>query len=93
VSFAGVSAEYLADRSFFTIVAVLPLLIAIVALIVRRPWAERVLPRTRTWLEAHGRVMAAGIVVLLAALLTVDVPADPGPRVAKGLVGSGPREA
>src|SRR5262249_4473400 len=36
-------AQYLADWVFFTVLAVLPLLLAIVALIVSRAWAERVL--------------------------------------------------
>ena len=42
---------------------------AFVALIVRRQWAEGVLARARTWLEAHGREVAAGVVVISAGLL------------------------
>jgi Sap, sulfolipid-1-addressing protein len=62
-------AQYIADWVFFTLVAVLPLLLAIVALIVRRSWAERVLAAARTWLEARARTVAAAIVVLLALSL------------------------
>jgi hypothetical protein len=59
-------AQYIADCVFFTVLAVLPLLLAIVALIVARAWAERMLAAARTWLEAHVRTVAAVIVVLLA---------------------------
>jgi hypothetical protein len=62
-------AQYVADWVFFTLAAVLPLLLAIVALIVRREWAERVLGAARNWLEAHVRTVAAVIVVLLALSL------------------------
>jgi cytochrome oxidase assembly protein ShyY1 len=63
------TAQYIAEWVFFAVLAVLPLLVAIVALIVRRTWAERVLAAARTWLEAHVRVVAAVIVVLLALSL------------------------
>jgi hypothetical protein len=62
-------AQYIADWVFFTVVAVLPLLLAIVALIVARAWTERVLVAVRTWLETHVRTVAAVIVVLLALSL------------------------
>jgi uncharacterized membrane protein len=62
-------AQYVSEWLFFTVVAVLPLIVAIVALIVRRGWAERVLSHARTWLEAHARAVAAVIVVLLAFTL------------------------
>jgi hypothetical protein len=61
--------QYIADWIFFTFLAVLPLLLAIVALIVRRAWAERVLDAARTWLEANVRTVAAVIVFLLALSL------------------------
>jgi hypothetical protein len=63
------TAEYIAHWVFFTVVAVLPLLLAIIALIVRREWAERMLAAARTWLEANARTVAAVIVVLLALSL------------------------
>jgi Sap, sulfolipid-1-addressing protein len=62
-------AQYVAEWVFFTVIAVLPLLLAIVALIVRRAWAERVLAAARSWLESHVRSVAAVIVVLLALSL------------------------
>jgi hypothetical protein len=61
--------QYIVDWVFFTLAAVLPLLLAIVALIVRREWAERVLATARTWLETHIRTVAAVVVVLLALSL------------------------
>jgi hypothetical protein len=61
--------QYVADWLFFTVLALLPLLLAIVALIVRRAWAERVLAAARTWLEGHARAVAALIVALLAVSL------------------------
>jgi hypothetical protein len=63
------AAQYVADWIFFTLVAVLPLLVAIIALIVRRDWAERALAGARTWLEGHARTVAAVILVLLAVSL------------------------
>jgi len=63
------STQYIADWIFFTVIAVLPLLVAIIALIVRRAWAERMLGAARTWLESHARTVAAVIVVLLAISL------------------------
>jgi hypothetical protein len=61
--------QYLAEWLFFSVVALLPLLLAIVALIARRAWAERVLGAARTWLETHARTVAALIVALLALAL------------------------
>jgi hypothetical protein len=52
--------------------ALLPLLAAIIALIVRRQWAERVLAAARVWLESNARTVAAVIVVLLALSLLRD---------------------
>jgi len=63
------ASQYVAYWAFFTLVALLPLLAAIIALIVRREWAERVLAGARTWLEAHVRTVAAVILVLLAVSL------------------------
>jgi hypothetical protein len=61
--------QFAAEWIFFTFVAVLPLLVAIIALIVRPEWAERVLAAARGWLEAHARTVAAVIIVLLALTL------------------------
>ena len=63
------TAEYFFDWLFFTLVSLLPLLIAIVLLVVARDWAIRLLGRVRTWLERHAVQIAAVILILLAAAL------------------------
>jgi hypothetical protein len=60
---------YVAAWSFFTVVSLLPLGIAVLLLLVAREWAERILRRARDWLLLHGRAIAAAILVLLAASL------------------------
>ena len=62
-------AGYCAEWLFFTVVALLPLMIALVLLLVARDWTERVLVAVRNWLEAHVRTIAAAICFLLAAVL------------------------
>lgn len=62
---AGYTAQWLG----FTVVSLLPLGIAIVLLLVSRDWAERILGRTRVWLEGHLRLIASVIVFLLAVSL------------------------
>ncbi len=54
---------------FFTVMALLPLMIALVALFFARESAERLLGSLRYWLEAHVRTIAAAILFLLAAVL------------------------
>src|SRR4249920_2071779 len=44
------AAQYIVDWVFFTLVALLPLSVAIVMLIVARDWTVRLLGRTRDWL-------------------------------------------
>jgi hypothetical protein len=61
--------EYIVDWVFFTVVSLLPLLVALVLLLVARGWTERLLGGVRQWLEHHARTVAAAIVVLLAASL------------------------
>jgi threonine/homoserine/homoserine lactone efflux protein len=63
------AAQYVVDRLFFTLVALLPLLAAIVALVVAPDWARRVLQRTRDWLIPNARMIAVVIILLLAAVL------------------------
>jgi Sap, sulfolipid-1-addressing protein len=63
------AAEYAVDWLLFTLVSILPLGLAIVALLVARGWAERMLARARDFLEKHVMTIAAVIVVLLAAAL------------------------
>jgi hypothetical protein len=61
--------QYIAGWLFFTIVSLLPLMIALVLLVVAPEWTERLLARVRRWLEVHARTVAAAIVVVLAASL------------------------
>ena len=63
------AAQYVVDWVFFTLVALLPLALALVALLVARGWAEKLLSSARAWLERHGRTVAAVILVLLACAL------------------------
>jgi hypothetical protein len=57
---------YAVQWLFFTVVALLPLAVALLLLIVASDWTKRVLGRARTWLEKNARTVAAVIVVLLA---------------------------
>src|SRR5262249_38085001 len=63
------TAEYFFDWLFFTLVSLLPLLIAVFLLSVARDWALGVLGRVRSFLEQHAVQIAAVILVLLAAAL------------------------
>jgi hypothetical protein len=61
------AAQYVVDWIFFTVASVLPLILALLALLVAPAWAERVLEATRAWLERNVRVVAAVIAIGLAA--------------------------
>ena len=61
----GFAAQWL----LFTVVSLLPLLLAIVLLIVSRERAGRLLQGARTWLEGHLRLIASVIILLLAVSL------------------------
>src|SRR6476620_1790148 len=61
--------EYIVDWLFFTIVALLPLALALILLVVARERAERLLEKARVWLERNAITIAAAIVILLAASL------------------------
>jgi len=61
------AAQYVVDWIFFTVASVLPLILALLALLVAPAWAERVLESTRGWLERNVRVVAAVIALGLAA--------------------------
>jgi hypothetical protein len=61
--------QYFVEWVAFTMVSLLPLMVAIVMLIVARDWAERVLGHARDWLMLHARTIGAAIVILLAASL------------------------
>jgi uncharacterized membrane protein len=63
------AAQYAVDWVLFSLVALLPLAVALVMLLVARDWALHVLGRVRGWLERHVRTVAAVIVVLLAVAL------------------------
>ena len=60
---------YFVDWIFFSVVSVLPLLLATVALFVAPDWTGRVLARARDWLDRRARTVAFVILVLLAAAL------------------------
>src|SRR5256885_339990 len=63
------AAQYIVDWLFFTLVALLPLAIALIMLLVARERTQRALQSARTWLERNARTVAAVILLLLAAAL------------------------
>jgi len=63
------AAQYVADWLFFTLVSLLPLALALIALVVARERTQRILLGARTWLERHARTVAAVILFLLSAAL------------------------
>jgi hypothetical protein len=63
------TAEYVLEWVGFTLFSLLPLGLALVALLVVREPTERVLVHARGWLERHGKTVAMVILVLLAAAL------------------------
>ena len=63
------AAQYVADWLFFTLVSLLPLALALIALVVARQRTQRILISARTWLERHARTVAAVILFLLSAAL------------------------
>src|SRR4029079_4373976 len=62
---AGYAVQWLG----FTVVSLLPLSIAVVLLLVSRGSGERPLRSTRVWLEAHLRLIASVVILLLAVSL------------------------
>jgi hypothetical protein len=66
------AAQYVVDWLFFTLVSLLPLLVAIIMLIVARDWAVGILHRARDWLVRRAWTIAAVILFLLAASLLRD---------------------
>ena len=64
--------EYVVEWVFFSVVSLLPLLLALVMLVVARDRTTTLLQRVRDWLLAHVRTVAAVIVVLLALALIRD---------------------
>jgi hypothetical protein len=63
------AAGYAAQWIFFSVVSLLPLLVAIVLLVLARDWAMRLLGAARRWLERHAMQVALVIVGLLALSL------------------------
>ena len=60
---------YAVSWLFFTLASLLPLSIAILLMVVSPDRAQRLLGATRTWLEAHLRLIASVIILLLAISL------------------------
>ena len=63
------AAQYALDWFFFTLVSLLPLLVALVLLLVAREWTGRLLEGARVWLDRNARTIAAVILIALAAAL------------------------
>jgi len=63
------AAEYVAEWVLFTLVALLPLAVALVMLLVARERTVRTLTAARGWLERHARTIAAVLLFLVAAAL------------------------
>jgi hypothetical protein len=63
------AAEYVAEWVLFTLVALLPLAVALIMLLVARERTVRALTAARGWLERHARTIAAVLLFLVAAAL------------------------
>ncbi len=63
------TAQYVVDWVFFTLVAILPLGVAILMLLVARDWTVALLLRARTWLVRHAWKIGAVLIFLLAVAL------------------------
>ena len=61
--------QYVLEWLGFALVSLLPLSVALVALAVAREPTQRLLTSAREWLERNARTIAAGILLLLAAVL------------------------
>jgi hypothetical protein len=61
--------QYIVEWAGFALISLLPLSLALVALAVAREPTQRLLVRTREWLERNARTIAAVILFLLAAIL------------------------
>jgi Sap, sulfolipid-1-addressing protein len=64
--------QYIVDWVFFSLVSLLPLAVALIMLAVSPDKAKRLLQRVRDWLLRNARLIAAGIMFLLAAALLRD---------------------
>ena len=63
------AAQYVTEWVLFTLVALLPLAVALVMLLVARERTVRTLTAARGWLERHARTIAAVLLFLVAAAL------------------------
>jgi len=63
------AATYLGLWTAFTVIALLPLAVALLLLLVAPGLASRVLARSRTWLERHARTVGLVLVLAVAAAL------------------------
>ncbi len=63
------AAQYVAEWVAFSLISLLPLSVALVALGVAPEWAGRVLNGVRQWLERNARTVAAVLLLLLAAVM------------------------
>jgi hypothetical protein len=63
------AAEYITEWVLFTLVALLPLAVALIMLLVAREQTVRALTAARGWLERHARTIAAVLLFLIAAAL------------------------
>ncbi len=61
--------QYIAEWVAFTLVSLLPLMVALAMLAIARERTQRALLATRGWLERNARTVAAVILILLAAML------------------------
>ncbi len=66
------TSKYIVEWLFFTVVSLLPLGVALIMLAVSPEWAARHLQHVRDWLLGNARLIAAGIMILLAAALLRD---------------------
>ena len=63
------AAQYVAEWVAFSLISLLPLSVALLALAVAPEWARRVLNHVRQWLERNARTVAAVLLLLLAAVM------------------------
>jgi Sap-like sulfolipid-1-addressing protein len=61
--------EYVVEWTFFTVVSLLPLALALILLVVAPSWTRRILDAARRWLELYARTIAAVILIALAVML------------------------
>ncbi len=64
------AAQYVVEWVAFSLISLLPLSVALVALAVAPEWAKRVLNGVRGWLERNARTVAAVLLLALAAVMT-----------------------